>query len=96
MKFFLFKIFVLSILLFFIYLKIILIKDELNKPFTKENKITLPKSISSTFIKFVYFHSQSVIGHLNYNIKSNIVLIFEPASYHQECTPGYTKYFLDL
>ena len=28
--------------------------------------------------------------------KANTILIFEPNMFHQECTPGYTKYFLDL
>lgn len=30
------------------------------------------------------------------NIDSNTVLIFEPFKYHYECTPGYSKYFIDL
>ena len=29
-------------------------------------------------------------------IKTNTILIFEPNAFHQECTPGYTKYFVDL
>ena len=32
----------------------------------------------------------------NTTIKSNSILIFEKNSYHYECTPGFTKYFLDL
>jgi hypothetical protein len=96
MKFFLLNKFVLTILLFLIYLKIILIKGEFNKSFTKENKLALPKSISSSPIKSVHFNSKSVTCLLNSSIKSNTVLIFEPAFYHHECTPGYTKYFLDL
>ena len=30
------------------------------------------------------------------NYKNNTILIFEPNNYHHECTPGYTKYFIDL
>jgi hypothetical protein len=30
------------------------------------------------------------------NIKNNSILIFEPNAYHFECTPGYTKYFIEL
>ena len=90
------KKFVLANLFFLIYLKIILIKGEFKKPFTKENKLILPKSISPSSKKSVHLLFNNVIGLLNCNIKNNTVLIFEPALYHYECTPGYTKYFLDL
>ena len=29
-------------------------------------------------------------------IKNNTILIFEPNTYHHECIPGYSKYFIDL
>ena len=32
----------------------------------------------------------------NITIKSNSILIFEKNPFHYECTPGFTKYFLDL
>ena len=32
----------------------------------------------------------------NTTIESRRILIFEPYYYHHECTPGYTKYFIDL
>ena len=32
----------------------------------------------------------------NDTIKTNTILLFEPNPFHQECTPGYTKYFIDL
>ena len=32
----------------------------------------------------------------NTAIKKNTILIFEPNKYHHECTPGYSKYFIDL
>ena len=73
-NFILLKKILLVISLFLIYLKIILFKDEFNKPLAK----------------------YSVNNLLNFNITNNTVLIFEPAEYHHECTPGYTKYFLDL
>ena len=88
--------FLLTIVLFLIYLKIILVKGEFKKSFTKENKLALPKSISSSSIKSTHLHSNSVTSLLNCSIKNNTVLIFEPAFYHHEYTPGYTKYFLDL
>ena len=96
MKFILLKKLILDIFLFLIYLKIILYKGEFNKPLVKESILRFPKSIYSSTIKSVHLHSNSVIGLLNCNIKNNTVLIFEPAFYHHECTPGYTKYFLDL
>ena len=32
----------------------------------------------------------------NFTINNNTILIFEPNEYHFECTPGFTKYFIDL
>jgi len=32
----------------------------------------------------------------NITIRTNSILIFEKNHYHYECTPGFTKYFLDL
>jgi len=96
MKFFLLKQFILAIFLFLIILEIILDKNEFKKPFYSENKLTLTKAISSSFLKSPHHHSNNISNLLNCNIKHNTVLIFEPAFYHHECTPGYTKYFLDL
>ena len=56
----------------------------------------MPKTKISPSIKSVHLLSNSVIDLLNYKVKNNTILIFEPAYYHHECTPGYTKYFLDL
>jgi len=68
-----------------------------NNPFVKESILTLSKPIFSSSIKSVHLHSNTVDCLLNSNIiKNNTVLIFEPAFYHHECTPGYTKNFLDL
>lgn len=33
---------------------------------------------------------------INCTIKNNSILIFEPNEYHYECTPGFTKYFIEL
>lgn len=30
------------------------------------------------------------------SIKNNSILIYEPNTYHYECTPGYCKYFVDM
>ena len=30
------------------------------------------------------------------SIKNNTILIYEPNTYHYECTPGYCKYFVDM
>ena len=32
----------------------------------------------------------------NHEIKNNSILILETNRYHYECTPGYSKYFIDL
>jgi len=77
---------------FLICLQIIYFKEE----FSKENIIKIPKTETSLSIKSASLHSNSVIHLLNCNIKNNTVLIIEPSGYHMECTPGYTKYFLDL
>lgn len=87
MNFFLLKKFILSIFLFLIYLKIILYKSEFKKSFDIENLLTLTKSI---------YNSNNIADLLKCNIEHNTVLIFEPAFYHHECTPGFSKYFLDL
>ena len=67
-------------------------------------KFILVISLFLIYLKIILFKSEfdkplakdSVINLLNFNITNNTVLIFEPAEYHHECTPGYTKYFLDL
>ena len=33
---------------------------------------------------------------LKINIKNHSILIFEPNKYHHECSPGFSKYFIDL
>ena len=33
---------------------------------------------------------------MNHNISQKTVLIFEPFEYHYECSPGFSKYFIDL
>lgn len=38
----------------------------------------------------------NLINLLNISIKNNTILIFEPNNYHYECTPGYSKYFIDI
>ena len=96
MKCFKFQKMIIVIFLFLIYLIIILFKDKFNKIFTKKSILTSSKSISTSSIKSVHFHSYNINCLLNCNIKRNTVLIFEPEFYHHETTPGYTKYFLDL
>ena len=39
---------------------------------------------------------RSFFDFFNTTIKNNTILIFEPNKYHQECIPGFSKYFLDL
>ena len=54
------------------------------------NKINLKNIYNITNIYSIY-------GSLNdKNISKKKVLIFEPFLYHYECTPGFSKYFIDL
>ena len=76
------KYFVLKKLILVISLFIIYLKIILFKGI-KESILTLP-------------NSNNINDLLNCNIKNNTVLIFESEFFHHECTPGYTKYFLDL
>ena len=92
---------ILVILLFLFYLKILLFQVEFkfNKPFVIKSTLPLPKPrpiFSLSPRKPAHLSSRSASDLLNTNIKNNTVLIFEPALYHHECTPGFTKYFLDL
>ena len=38
----------------------------------------------------------SIFSLFDSNISYNTVLIFEPFEYHYECSPGFSKYFIDL
>ena len=96
MKFFILIKLIISIFFFLIYFTIILFKGKFNKPFIKKSILALPKSIIKSSLKSIHLPSNNVADLLNCNIKNNTVLIFEPESFHHECTPGYTKYFLDL
>jgi hypothetical protein len=53
----------------------------------KKNEIELKKRIIKKY-NFIEF--------LNNTINKKTILIFEPREFHNECTPGYTKYFIDL
>ena len=88
-------------MLFLFYLKILSfqVEFEFNKPIVIKSILPVPKPrpmFSFSPRKPVLLSSRSVSDLLNNNIKNNTVLIFEPAFYHQECTPGFAKYFLDL
>ena len=46
--------------------------------------------------KSKYLEVSSFLDFFNCTIKNNSILIIEPNEFHQECLPGYTKYFIDL
>ena len=48
-------------------------------------------SISKNYLKVTPFYEL-----FNTSINNDIILIFEPNFYHHECTPGYSKYFIEL
>ena len=46
--------------------------------------------------EFNYTNLYSIYSLLNHNMSQKTVLIFEPFEYHYECSPGFSKYFIDL
>ena len=60
-----------------------------NKTYTKKNLTSLPFKPNPVNYK-------GLNAIFDSKIDNNTVLIFENSLYHQECTPGYTKYFLEL
>ena len=75
----------LKILISFISFFVI-VTEEIFENFIKKKWITRYNSIKVKNIKALF----------SCNIKNHSILIFEPNPYHYECTPGYSKYFLDL
>ena len=51
------------------------------------------KSFGNTINKIEIFNIKQFF---NTTIKTKSILIFEKNNFHYECTPGFTKYFLDL
>jgi len=51
------------------------------------------KSFRNTIYKIETFNIKQFF---NTSIRNNSILIFEKNNYHYECTPGFTKYLLDL
>ena len=76
----------LEILIFLIYY---LYKNRNNKIFgIVKNKLLINKNNIKIY---------SLYDFLNTNrTENNSFLIFEPNTYHHECTPGYSKYFIDI
>ena len=76
--------------------RIIIIFFLLLSPYFQKNKIISMK-IKNLFnnIKNTV-EIRSFYELFNATIKKNTILIFEPNKYHHECTPGYSKYFIDL
>ena len=61
------------------------------------------KKIFNTFVKIIHFSNESNSLKIasfremfNCTTKKETILIFEPNIFHHECTPGYSKYFIDL
>jgi len=66
-----------------------------NIPFNnKESQILSKKITIKNEYNFPYVHS--IYDIFNHIICQNSILIFEPFQYHYECTPGFSKYFIDL
>ena len=67
--------------------------------------LIITKEVLSILFKRIEFNSmdnfnfikiKNLSSILNINIKKNTILIFENNNYHYECTPGYSKYFIDI
>lgn len=65
-------------------------------PYFKNNEIIslIIKNLSNNTKKSI--EVRPFYELFNTAIKKNTILIFEPNKYHHECTPGYSKYFIDL
>ena len=76
--------------------RIILIFLLLLNPYFKNNEIIslIIKNLSNNTKKSIEIRPFYEL--FNTAIKKNTILIFEPNKYHHECTPGYSKYFIDL
>ena len=76
--------------------RIILIFLLLLNPYFKNNEIIslIIKNLSNNTKKSI--EVRPFYELFNTAIKKNTILIFEPNKYHHECTPGYSKYFIDL
>ena len=77
-----------------IYIFLLLI---INKSFNDgETKVFLKKLIYKRECNFPTLLFLNKLLNLNVDIKNNSILILEPFRYHYECTPGFSKYFIDL
>ena len=79
-----------------IKVRIIFIFLLLLSPYLQNNEIIsmIIKNLSNNKKNSIEVRSFNEL--FNITIKRNTILIFEPNKYHHECTPGYTKYFIDL
>ena len=64
-----------------------------NKNIIKENKINIENTSRCRHPKI---YSTKVLSDVSINIRNNSILILEIFPYHYECTPGFSKYFIDL
>ena len=76
---------------FFIIVLYLSINIDINIFF--DNKIILyQKDIN----KIKEYQLKDIFSSFNSIIEKKSILIFEPNSFHYECSPGYAKYFIDL
>ena len=69
----------------------------INKSFNDgETKVYIKKLIYKRECNFPNLLLLNKFLNLNVDIKNDSVLIIEPFRYHYECTPGFSKYFIDL
>ena len=73
----------------FLFLSIIFINQRRYNLFYGKINNIIKKNITN-------IQHNSFYDLLKINIKNNTILIFEPLNCHNECTPGYSKYFIEL
>ena len=60
------------------------------------NNFLYSKKNHHFFKNLAKIKERTFLDFFNSTIKNNTILIIEPNNYHQECIPGFSKYFTDL
>ena len=75
----------------FTFLLLVILLYSIIKTIIKKNNIIFNKRKN-----IVHINQYKIEDLFNVTIKKKSIIIFEPNSFHYECTPGYSKFFIDL
>ena len=75
----------------FTFLLLVILLYSIIKTIIKKNNI-----IFNNRKNIVHINQYKIEDLFNVTIKKKSIIIFEPNSFHYECTPGYSKFFIDL